>query len=203
MRSIRIGYVKLFNASGCTLSGREEVLLRLGIEEDVVVEAYVGPNCRHRVLLSQVGPPHPSSDKGKNYTTRAQSVTVPSPEVFPADLYAELVATQWIEVEDSLATTFYNKDTTARTDVLKLAEARVNKLSSAVNYFAGLIGLRLHRKLVARPLCEQLCAYRAGTSYAFTAGIKFSMDEAYQWDTSDENLASLKERFRPHLPRWT
>jgi hypothetical protein len=42
MQSIRIGYVKLFNAQGCTLSGRKEVHLRFKIE-DVVVEAYVGP----------------------------------------------------------------------------------------------------------------------------------------------------------------
>ncbi len=202
MRSIRIGYVKLFNARGCTLSGRKEVLLRFKIE-DVVVEAYVGPNCRHLVGSFQVGPERPTDDKGKNYTTRAQSFTVPSPEIFPADLYTELVATEWIEVEDSLANAFYNKDTAARNDVLKLAEARVNKLSSAVECIAGLIGLRLHRKLVARPISEQTCAYREeSSSYALRVSMRINLEEAYQWDTSDENLAFLKERFRPLLSRW-
>lgn len=203
IRSIRIGYVKLFNARGCTLSGGKEVLLRFEIE-DVVVEAYVGPSYRHLVTVFQVGPECPTDDKGKSYTTRALSFTVPSPEIFPADLYTELVATQWIEVEDSLANAFYNKDTAARTDVLKLAEARINKLGRATEYIAGVIGLRLHRKLVARPISEQSCAYREkSSSYAFNAGMMFKMDEAYQWDTSDENLAFLRERFRPQLSRRT
>jgi hypothetical protein len=65
------------------------------------------------VTSFQVGPEHSPDDKGKNYTTRARSFTVPSLEIFSADLYTELVATQWIEVEDALANAFNNKNRAA------------------------------------------------------------------------------------------
>ncbi|MCA1602302.1 MAG: hypothetical protein LC776_11880 [Acidobacteria bacterium] len=62
--------------------------------------------------------------------------------------------------QDLQSFAFNNKDRAARGEVLNLAKARVDKLSSAVDYIAGVIGLRFHRRLVARPITEQHCAYR-------------------------------------------
>src|SRR2546428_4300191 len=101
----------------------------------------------------KVGPQEPIDEKLRSsYVTREREYDVPSPEIFPADLYTELVATQVIEVEDALATAFYGRDKAARDEMLRRAEEKQKLFTSALDYTAGVLGLRLHHLLVSTPI---------------------------------------------------
>src|SRR5258708_38360165 len=107
MKTVRVGYSRLYNAGGCSLLGREEMNMRFDFGGMNVI-AHVGSKTRHIVLSMKVGPHEPMDEKLRSsHVTRERGYDVPSPEIFPADLYTDLVATQVIEVEDALATAFY------------------------------------------------------------------------------------------------
>src|SRR5437867_12241183 len=98
MKIVRVGYSRLYNAGGCSLLGREEILMRLSVGE-IEVQAYVGPKKRHIVLGMKVGPREPIDEKLRTHVSRERAYEIPSPEIFPADLYTELIATQALEIE--------------------------------------------------------------------------------------------------------
>src|SRR6266536_873561 len=113
MKTVRIGYSRLYNARGCSLSGSEEILMRFNFG-DIEVQAYVGPKRKHTVLSMKVGPAVPKDERVRTRASRERAYEVPSPEIFPADLYTELIASRSLEVEDALATAFFDQDKAAR-----------------------------------------------------------------------------------------
>jgi hypothetical protein len=158
MKTVRVDYSRLYHARGCSLLGRDEVLLRFTFGA-IDVEAYVGPNPRH-VTASFKASLVPKDVKLRGRVSRAREYDLPSPEKFPADLYTKLVATQAIEVDDALAAAFHGRNEAARAEMLRKAEERELSLITALDYVAGILGLRLHSLLVKTPITEQRHAYR-------------------------------------------
>jgi hypothetical protein len=204
MKTVRVGYGRLYNAGHCSLLGREEVNMRFDLE-GVNVLAHVGPKTRHIVLTMKVGHDEPMDEKLRSgYVTRERGYDLPSPEIYPANLYAELVATQAIEVEDTLAAAFYGRDKDARGEMLRKAWARQSRFTSALDYTAGVLGLRLHPLLVSTPILEQCYAYRRnGEPYALSIRLQFKRLGAYKFDATDEGVSALKKWLPQLQPKWT
>ena len=203
MKKVRVGLGRLYNAHACSLLGRKEI--DMGFHFGAIdVHAYVGPKTRHIVLAMKVGPDKPIDEKLRSsHVTRERGYDVPSPEIFPADLYAELVATQLLEVEDALATAFYDRDDTARKEMLRRAREQKALFTSALDYTAGVLGLRLHHLLVSTPILEQCYAYRRkGEPYAFSIVLQVKNIGAYQFDATDEGVGAVKKRLPQLQPKW-
>jgi hypothetical protein len=203
MTTVRIGYSRLYNARGCSLRGRDEVLLRFTFGT-INVEAYVGPNPRHIIAAFKIGPAEPKDATVRGRVSRAREYELPFPETFPTDFYTELVATEAIEVDDALAAAFHGRDEVARAEMLRRAEEREPLLTTALDYVAGVLGLRLHYVLVRTPITEQRYAYRdKGAPYAFSTRLHVKVIATHEWDVSDEGLTATKSRM-PTLRRgWT
>ncbi|WP_411725479.1 hypothetical protein [Methyloglobulus sp.] len=185
MKAVRVGYSKIFNASGCSLLGRDEILLRFNFSA-INVEVYVGPNPRHMIASFTIGQEEPKDAKSIDHVSREQEYTTLSPENYPANLYTELVATQFIEVDDALASAFHSRNEVARDKILPKAEEGESSLITALDFVAGVLGLRLHKFLVSTPITEQRYAYRDnGTSYAISASLAFNCIATHDWDVSE------------------
>jgi hypothetical protein len=203
MKTVRVGYSRLYNAEGCSLSRREEVFMRFNVG-DIEVQAYVGPKKRHVVLSMKVGPKKPKDEKVRTRVSREGEYEIPSPEIFPADLYTELIATQALEIEDAVASAFFNRDTAARDEVLRKAAQKQALFKSALDFVAGALGLRLHHLLVTALIDEQCFAYREkGDPYAFNATVHFTVTDGYEWDISDEGITAAGKRLPQLQPGWT
>lgn len=169
------------------------------------VQAYVGPKTRHLVMAMKVVPQQPIDEKLRSgYVTRERAYDVPSPEIFPADLYTELVATQLLEVDDALALAFHDRDKVARDEILRRADAKNPSFTSALNYAAGMVGLRLHHLLVSIPILEQCYAYREkGAPYAFSLAVEYNVTDSFDWDLSADGIAEIGKRLPQLQPGWT
>ena len=171
---------------------------------DIGVDAYVGPNKKHTVLRLKVGPPVPMNQEVRNRTSREREFEVPSPEVFPADFYTELIATQQLEIEDELAKTFFAQDTAARDEVLRLVAQKQELFGRALDFVAGVLGLRLHHLLVTTPIDEQCFAYRKkGEPYTFSTRVQWTVTDAHEWDVSAHGVAATRRRLPRLQPHWT
>lgn len=203
MKTVRIGYGRLYNALGCSLLGGEEVLLTFSLGA-IHVGAYVGANPRHIVAAVTIGPAEPKDAKARGRVSPARGYELPSPEKHPADLYTELVATEAIEVDDALAAAFHGRDKAARDEILRRAKERESSLATALHYVGGILGLRLHHLLVRTLITEQHYAYREkGAPYAFSASVPFRTIATREWDVSDEGLTATSTQM-PKLRRgWT
>jgi hypothetical protein len=198
MKIIRIGLGRLYNADGCSLLGRDEILLPFPLGS-IEVLAYIGSKPRHIVGTFTIGSRQSHNPKAKDSVSL--EYVVPSPEKFPSDFYLELVAVQRIEVDDVVYATFQANHIGAREEVLRKADDQRSSLNAALDCVAGILGLRLHNLLVTTPITEQLYAYRDNsTSYAFSASLPVKVTESYELDVSDEDLAAIRNRI-PRLKR--
>lgn len=200
MQIIRIGLGRLYNADGFSLTGREELLLPFPLSS-IAVEVYLGPNPRHIIGTFTVGPRQPQDSNAGESISR--EYFVPSPEKYPADFYTEFVAVSGIEMNDAIAAAFHAQDQGAREEVLRRAEVERPSLTKALDFVAGIIGLRLHYLLVRTPITEQVYAYRDSGPYALSMGLPVTVTESHDLDVSDKELAVIRTKMPKLLAKWT
>lgn len=192
MKEIKAGLGRIYNARKCSLLNTKELAMKF-ILSDIEVNAIVGPELRHSILGLPVGPPMPKDAEINKYITRAKRVEFPSPEVFPADMYLEIIATKRIIIEDDLAESFSKKEKNARGKILKVVENDREKLSKTIDYVAGVIGLQIHKVLVDTPILEQLYAYREnGISYAISTNFNLITTDHFTWDNKSKKKNELE-----------
>jgi len=192
MQSVEVGLLRLYNAQGFHLRGGDEIVVTFVIGA-IQVRAYLGPNPRHQVPTMQLGPPEPVEPENPEKKSRAKPQDIPPADKFPADFYTELVAIKKIRVDDEIATAFRDRNAAARDEVLERVEQERGSLTKALDFVAGVLGLRYHYLLVRTPIMEYPLAYRgAGASYAFGASLSIRFLPAHEWDISKDGLAVAK-----------
>ncbi len=192
----------MYNAGACELLGDEDVAFKF-VFDKVIVTAYIGPKARHLIMTGSIAPPEPIDKTKPRKPTRARGREFPSPELFPADLYVELIASQEASVEDELAAAFYSKKSEARDKVLRIAEGQKALFDSALDYVAGVVGLRLNYQFINKPIDSQCFAYRRkGEPYAFSFSIEHTTLEACQLDLSESTKPDFKGRFPRPTRDW-
>jgi hypothetical protein len=206
MKAIRVGRSRLYSvmaAADSLINRHDEALLRFRFGS-IDVEAYLGPDPRHAVLTFKLDPPIPKDPKAPPCTSRRRGSEWPPPGEFPADFYTELVATETIEVDDAIAAAFQGRDKAASAEMSRRANEREPLLTAALDYVAGIVGLRLHSLLVTTPVIEQHYAYRdKGVPYEVNTLLKLKTTEAYDWGVSDKGLTASKSRMPEIQIGWT
>ena len=199
MEKVKVGVGRLYNAKACTILGGKEFSCRF-ILGNIEVLATIGPNMRHLVMALKIYPAYPKDKKPSEHITRERVYEYPSPDIFPSDVYLELVATQMIDVKDDLAKAYFDKDLKARNKILEIAKQGEPAFKKALDYVAGILGLRLHYLLVSIPIIEQLYAYRKkGDPYSLVSKHKITVTDSYNLDIK-EFVRTAKERL-PNLVR--
>jgi hypothetical protein len=176
MKEIRIGYSKIYNAEGCNLLGRKEIILQF-LVNGIEVRVFVGSEHKHLISVF--------SESGSNN----KSVQIhPTPKIYPADLYTEILALQTLQVEDDIAEAFENRNEKAKEFIGSKAIELHPNLSIATDYIAGLIGLRLHNNLVRKLITEQSYEYcTLSDIYSFRSGFVMNFIPSIEWDISEGN----------------
>ena len=159
MKTIVVGFSRLYNAGMCELLGGENVAFNFHFD-NVSVEAYIGHRPKHSVMSFEPGSPERAYTMRTNETMRLKGRIALGKHLHPADLYVELIASQKAHVDDELAEAFYAKKTEARSAVLRLAEDQRALFDRALDYVAGVIGLRLNYQFINKPIDSQCFAYR-------------------------------------------
>ena len=203
MKTVRIAYSRIYNAKGCSFLGHDECLLKFPLGT-IKVEANIGPRLGHLVLAFKSGPERLTDPKAQKSVSREQEYQDPPPDKFPADVYKELNASQYIEVSDELFEAFQCKEAAARSEILRRAKENKAALTSALNFVAGVLGFRLHFLLVRVPITEQWYAYRdQSTSYALEGSLQLKALEACKCDLSDEAMPAIRSKIPQLQTTWT
>jgi hypothetical protein len=203
MKTVLVGYSRLYNARGCSLLGNDEALLRFSVGA-IEVEAYVGPTPRYSVAVFKIGPAEPKDPAARSRSPRGKEYDLPLRDNYPADIYTELVAKRSIDVDDALAEAFHGRDKAAQAEILRRAKEQESSLISAIDYVAGVLGLRVHSLLVRTPITEQSYAYRdKGAPYALRVALRVEIVGTHDWDVSDEGLSETKSRMPVLRKQWT
>lgn len=202
MKTVRVGFSRLYNAGMCELLNGEKIAFQFTFES-IDVKAYIGPHHKHLVMSGTVGPPEPKDDSVPRKPTRARGYQFPRPDLHPADLYVELIASQSASVTDELAEAFYAKKPEARSAVMRIAEEQEALFESALDYAAGMIGLRLNCQFINKPIDTQCFAYRRkGEPYSFSFRFRSNTVEACKLDLSEEGKSEFRTRFPQPRHNW-
>jgi hypothetical protein len=172
MKEIQVCYSKIFNAHGVNLLGSEDIILHF-IARGVNIEVYVGSSHRYPVFYAEL------RDKSSL-----------SQEKYTAEIYTEIVASQWFQVEDEIAEALENGNDAAFKFISKRAKEFHSQLSIATDFIAGFIGLRLHKSFVRTLISEQSYVLPNLRSYKIILGGKirpFSVIPVIDWDISEGN----------------
>jgi hypothetical protein len=205
MKTVRVGLGRLYSVmrAAHSLVNRKDEALRRYCLGAIDVEAYLGPHPRHVFLNLEFEPPQPKDPEAPRHTSRRRAFEMLPPEKFPADFYVELVATEAIEVDDALAAAFQCRDDKASSEISRRAREGRLRLTAALDYVAGVIGLRLHSLLVRTPVVEQHYAYRdGGAQYQVGTYVRLAAGDTYDWGVSQEGLVTIKGMPRIE-ERWT
>jgi len=153
-----VGLRRLFHPRGIRLNAKEEVRCTSAAGANTEISLYIGTKSTMPVSLS-TAERYIVPAEGGNLGTMSfgDSALAESPHI---SLFVELIATQTIEIDDTLATRFREKDANAQQKVMTLAEEAKPRLSTVLDVGAGFLGLRVHRQLVLIPLCENTFAGR-------------------------------------------
>jgi hypothetical protein len=201
MEKIRIGFSRIYNAGACSIEVGDEVSMQLQFDKfDIFVHA--GTGLKHPVFTLKLGPPVPKDEQSPKKVTRAKGQQIPAEADFPADFYVEIIVNEWIEVDDALAAAFRAADPSAQADLLKILNQKKEDYSTAVDFAAGLIGLRLHKLLVNRPIHEQYYLYRDDRSLTFSLDINFNITGTFSFDQVGNWRASLQKTPTSLSTKW-
>ena len=193
MAKIKIGYHRFYNANACAHEGIEPIRANFKFDKfDILLHA--GEDfLKYPIYSTTFGTPE-NIDGTPSKPSRRPIQTVPSSDVFPADFYVELLLTQDIEVEDELAEAFENDDLTARDKIFAILNYRKEDFAAALDYVAGLLGLRLNKLLVCSIIHEQQYIYysTAKKGMAFQSSVKITFTDSFKFDKGDDWAKAIK-----------
>ena len=165
---------------------------------EIEVKGTIGSGFKHVMLGLKFGPPRPNIEKPDSPPTLRRGYEMPSSELFPADLYVELIASQKIKLEDAVVDGFYAKDEKAQSEVIRRASQLEELFTSALDYAAGILGLRLHHTLVALPIHDQCFAYRGkGDLYACSVMFELTVPDEFKLKVGDKDGKATRRALPP------
>ena len=150
----RIGYRRLYDAVGCSLSERVELRVDFSAGSDLHAEVYLGPRPRFGIAVYQ------PSDK---YIVPGEASVVlqvkfekdATKSSYPRHFFTEIFCCKEVNIADHVAEAFRANDPAAVGYLLGLAEQNREPLLKFADLIAGVIGLRFHRQFVIELINEQ------------------------------------------------
>lgn len=165
MLAIRAGYQRLYHAIGCSLLGRQELILSFALTSDLKVSVYFGSKPRFGIADQQhsryIVPGESVCWKFKYH----QDVTQLG---YSGQLFLEIFIYKDFEVPTDLFHNFNAGNKEAEGVILRFLDNENTAFTSAMDLVAGIIGLRFHRQFVIELMNENLVALRSNGSIFIT-----------------------------------
>jgi hypothetical protein len=183
MKKVKIGLGRFYNAKFCELSGCESIIWEQQLH-DVEVISRLGRNTNN-ILWGQFTF---YKEPGQN-----QPEVYPGPDKFPAELYFEVTAYRWIEIDDCFADRLFENDADARDEVYK-HEAFKNEMQQALNYTAGMLGLQVNPELVRIPIFDLDLKYifKGNDTYSVQTGFGLEVPQTINIKNSKPGKIKLE-----------
>ncbi len=145
MKQVRIAIARFYNAKFINLPDKEEIIWKVTYEGMEVVA-----RLSKTTTYSTWGTI--SYDIGTE--TNSKTHTVPGPEKYPADLYTEIIVYRLVEVTKEDFILLEAGSIEVRDKLLRKFEEFEPVMTQAINYCAGMLGVRVSPELVSIPIFE-------------------------------------------------
>ncbi|MGC4100849.1 hypothetical protein [Ferruginibacter sp.] len=156
MAKIKVALGRFYNAKFCTIEKAKEIIWTLDFR-DIEIMCRLGNGTSLNTYVF-----HDENEKLANTSS----------EKYPAELYFEVIAYKLIDVNDVIASELSNHNLEAREKVYKEILVHEESLISALNYAAGMLGLRLSPELVKLPIFD------IEHKYVFISNKLFSLESS-------------------------
>lgn len=154
----QIGYRRLYDSVGCSLSNQDELSFNTKIG-DVEIFVYMGAKPKRGIAIySNVGKyifPEGISPMGNMEYQKDASLSN-----YPRNFFTEIQCTKQIDVPLELSVAFHNRVPDANEEILKLAVKETKDFRELADLVAGIIGLRFHRQFVLEAINENVFAIK-------------------------------------------
>lgn len=195
MKNIKIAVSRIYNARSWE-TGKENKLATRFKLADYDVTAIIGPDLKHPVWVQTV-----RFDKEEK---RKKAINIPGPELYPAEHYAEIIASKLIAVDDKLYEEVKARDKIAVEKISKFLNKDIKKFGYALDFAAGFIGLKLDAGLVSSLIAEQsYIYYPESTRYNFSTATTINVIASITFDTANEIMKDWgKSASKKLLKQW-
>jgi hypothetical protein len=201
MGKVKIGFSRIYNASACSneKEGDISATIHFGLFD---VYFHAGTGLKHHVFTMKLGPPVPQDKQTEIKPSRSKPQQIPKQADFPADYYVEIFAQRWLEVEDALADAFYAGDLAAQNHLSELLKQQKDEFLTAVDFTAGLFGLKVHKLLVLKVIHEQYYIYKDEHSTVFSLDIDVTVTGTYLFDQEGAWQTAIKKAESNLSGKW-
>lgn len=149
MTTIRIGQRRLFEAVESSISGKDRIRTEKQLPNGLFIIVSIGPEPIFGKMVS--------SGRAK-YTTRNPAGWNMGPHEPlsnpPHGCYTEIICYEELEISDEEFAKLEAGDIVLRDKYLSQAQSKSEKYLKVINWFGGVIGIRLHRLFVTEPITD-------------------------------------------------
>jgi hypothetical protein len=175
MKTVKIALCRLYNAKFIKLSDKQAI-----VWEFKYLDMQVVARLSKTTSYSIWGPATFDLSDGQGNAYETKKIMNPGPDKYPADLYFEVIVYKHIEVSDETAALLVNGNLSTRDELLKQFSKYEYQMKTAIQYGAGMLGLRVHAELVTIPIFEVDLRYLFinDHTYAVQAGFVVQFTDA-------------------------
>lgn len=160
----KIGYRRLYDSAGCSLSNQDELKFETKIG-NIEVLVYMGAKPKRGIIVySNVGKyifPEGDSPMGNMEYQKDASLSS-----YPRNFFTEIQCIKQIDVPQELSSAFHMGESGADDKILKLGEEEIEGFKETADLIAGIIGLRFHRQFVLEEINENIFAVKTDDNWA-------------------------------------
>ena len=196
MGMVTVGFRRLYEALGLRLSGGP-LRFSFSLPQNIDAEALIGSAPRKGIWMSTAAE-YICLDDAVTKLGTLQYFGNYRQAQYPCTFFTEIICTRRLEIPDELECSFHAWQPGSHEQVLALAEKDTVPFRSAMDTAAGLIGLRHHRQLTMKVICEEFLAFRNdGTAANSSSSAASEFVEPLYWQTQSSEVDDLDVRGDP------
>lgn len=140
-----LGIRRLYDALGCSIQKEKAIHINGKIADGKNISVYLGPAPPLGVITLETDQYGIPGKESKILNTNIE---------YNSDCYLEIVISFECEVDEDIARGISDKDKMIREDLLSMMSEKSTLFEKLIDAVCGIIGLKLHRQFVLKPLIE-------------------------------------------------
>jgi hypothetical protein len=193
MAQVKIGFRRLYEALGLRLSGGV-LKYHFDLPNGIGADAVVAPDPQFGIWTSSA-PEYICFEDAISPLGTTQYFGDYKLAKYPCKYFTDIVCTRTAEFPDEVARAFHSKQPGAELPILEVASQKQKDFRAGIDITAGLLGLRLHRQLVMKQVCEEFMAFRENDVYANAyAGPAIEIVDALHWESRSSEPVKVDVR---------
>lgn len=166
MGIVKVGYRRLYDAMGCSISEQEEWTAVFPFGQ-YSLEVYIGNRPKYGVAYNKIRAPKYQVPGEATPMMIFEYQKDATKSTYPRKIFTEIAVFEEVDVPEEIYTGFLQGDPTSHQPILAIAAKDNRKRSKIADVIAGTIGLRFHCQFVMEVVCENPLAIRSSDDWAF------------------------------------